>query len=558
MQPLQDFAVGSSAGALWILMGAVGFVLLIACVNVANLLISRGLARERELAVRVSLGASQGRLMVQLMGEAVLLSVAGGVVGVLIAMLSSQLIVALIPASLAALGDVSINRAVLGFALATSVAAGLLAGWFPASRLSRRAGRRPGGGRVAMALRSRGSTGRVGAGLAAGQFALATVLLIGAGLLGRSLVKLYAVELGLEYQGRSTFGITFPPASYTTPDDVIRGVDGLVEGLRLLPGIRAAEAVSHLPMSGARLTSSVLFEEGPTDMRTGGPSAAIKVSTEGYFGLMEIPMVAGRGFSDLDQMDSEMVAIVNRTAAQSYWPGEDPLGKWISFAEDGEGNQIRRRIVGVVEDVRWAGPAQPATTELYQPHTQTADVWRWFGRSMSFIVETRDGGPLTMDAALAAASGVDGDLPVVGLRTMASLLDGSVATPRFHGTLIGLFAGVALVLAVIGMFGVTAFTVGRRTREVGIRMALGAERRDVLAGVLKDALRMAMVGGAAGAAGALLLGRVFEGLIWGVRPSDPMTYLVVIGVLGAASLLAAWLPAARAAAVDPTVSLRSE
>jgi putative ABC transport system permease protein len=557
IQTLHDFALGPAPGGLWRLQACVGLVLLIACVNVANLVIARGVARERELAVRVSLGASRARLIGPLLAESAVLGAGGGVIGLLLARAALDPIRGMVPESLAAFGEVSLDVRLLVITLTVSVASGLAAGLLPALRLTTTR-KRPGSGGVFDALRVRGGTARLRAAFAIAQYALATVLLVVSILVVRSLENLYDVDVGIRYDGVTTFGVTFPEASFAKSERVIQGVAGVLEGVRSSPGVEVAGAVSHLPLTGSRLTSSVLLEGGPGTMTVNGPSASIKVVTPEYFNALGVRLVEGRYFRDADREGSEPVAIINHAAAVTFWPGEDPIGRWIAYADGPDGGLLRRRIVGVVGDIRYAGPSAPAIEEVYEPYGQTTEVWRWFGRSMSFVVRTADGSILDVRDARAAVARVDAALPVTGYGPLAERLDRALATPRFHGALLGAFGVLAIVLASVGLYGVLAFTVRRRTRELGIRLALGAQKRVLLAAVLGDALRLAAVGGTIGVAGAALLGRFLRALLWGVEPADPLTMLVVLALLTLSALLASWIPARRAASVDPVLSLQAE
>ena len=553
---LHEFALGTSPRGLWTLLGAVALVLLLACANVANLVLARGAARERELAVRTALGATRGRLFVQLLGESVLIGLAGGALGLLVAYAALDPIRALVPDALAGVGDVTVDRRVLAYTMAVSLATGILAGMAPALRLSR--GARGGPGAPAAVLRVRGSAGMVRGGLTVAQFAIATLLLSGAVLLSRSLAELGRVDLGVETEGRTTFGVTFPEASYATPQAMVAAVDGVLERLRARPGVVEATALSHLPLSGARLHSSVDLEGVPRTNDPHGPSAAIVVAAPNAFEVLGIALVRGRLFDDRDRAGTDPVVVINEAAAAAFWPEGDALGRWLSYAADTAGQPVRRRVIGIVANTRYGGPSVPAMETVFEPHRQTTDVWRWFGRSMAFVVRTGNGRVLPLSAAQEAVSAVASDLPVVGLATLDEVLDRSIATPRFHGTLGIGFAGLALVVAVIGLYGVLAFTVRRRRRELGVRLALGADRGRVIADVLKHATRLAAIGALAGSLAALALGRVLEALLWGVEPTDPLTWVVVLLTLGAATLAAALVPAWRAAAVDPAITLRLE
>lgn len=555
VRELRSAVLGPSAGSLWMLLGGVGFVLLIACVNVASLTVARGAGRSQELAVRVALGASRGRLFSQLVTENLVLAFLGSGIGVGVAYLALGSIEALVPSSLAGVGVLSIDWRVLGFAALVAGVTGIASGGLPGLRLSRSAGS---GAGVAGRLRSRVADQRVRGGLVVAEFALAMVLLVGAGLFVRSLSNLYAVDLGLDTDGVTAFGVSLTQSGYPEPDDAIRGLDALLERTAVEPGVREVAATSHLPLTGARLGSSVRLDGSTEDMGTNSPSGAIKVVTPGYFELLGIPLLEGRTFSRDDDALGELVVIINRVAAERYWPGESALGRLISYTDDEDGTPIQRRVVGVIGDVRWAGPRREATEEVYQTHLQTTAVWRWFGRGMTLVARKDRGNPLTLTRAQTLVAEVDANLPVVGFRTLEEVLDRSVAAPRFQGTLLGFFALLALTLAAVGTYSVMAFSVRQRTREIGIRVAVGADRGEVMASVLRDAARLALLGTVVGAVGAIVLSRFISALLWGVGGTDPITYVVVAALLGAVTMLACLVPARRAASVDPVVALRSE
>jgi putative ABC transport system permease protein len=555
---LHEFAVGSSSTGLWMLLGSVVLVLLIACVNVANLTIARGVARGRELAVRVAVGASQGRLMRQLLIETGVLSLLGCLLGIGVAYALLNPIASLVPARLARLGDLSMDSGVLLFALGISLATALLSGLTPAYRMSRTASRGQGRSNTSGHLTDRGGSRRLRGGLVVSEFALAMMLLVGAGLFLRTLSELYEVDLGVAHEGITTFAVTFSDADYREPEDVILGVDRLFAELEARSDIVSVAATSHLPLSGSRLTSSLIIEGGPQEHGVNAPSAAIKVVTPGYFSTMGIPLLAGRSLSREDEEGSELVVVLNRTAASQYWPGEDAVGKWISYTDDEAEQAIRRRVVGVIGDVHYAGPSVAPIPEVYQSHVQTTEVWRWFGRTMSYVARTRNGQVLGLQRVQEMMATVDPRVPVVGLGPLTEVLDRSVAAPRFQGTLIGLFAGLALLLAVVGTYGVMSFSVRQQTREIGIRVAMGARRSSVLGYVLWRGLRLALAGTVLGAIGAVLLGRWVSSLLWGVASTDPLTYVAVATVLAASTVVATLVPALRASRVDPMVALRSE
>ena len=556
VQTLGDFALGTAPGALWRLLGAVGLVLLIACVNVANLVIARGVSLERELAVRVSLGASRGRLVGHLLAESAVLGVIGGVLGLLLAQAALGPIRRLVPASLSAAGDVSLDARVLVVTMSAAILTGLAAGLLPALKLSVTGGSLSKD--ASAALRVRGGASRVRASLAVAQYALATVLLVASALVVRSLVRLYAVDTGVRHVGVTAFGVTFPEASFATSERVVLAIDAVTERIVASPGVESAAAVSHLPLTGSRLTSSVVIEGGPQGQSVRGPSASIRVVTPGYFELMGVRLLEGRTFDEGDRTGSEPVVVINRTAAATFWPGEDAIGRWIAYTDGPDGKPLRRRVVGVIGDILFAGPASPPVEEVYEVHRQTMEVWKWFGRSMTFVVRTSSNAAYDIRDARAAVAAVDASLPIIGHGLLSERLDRALAAPRFNGALLGVFGALAVGLAGIGMYGVLAFSVRRRSRELGIRLALGAERRILVGGVLADGFRIAALGMAIGLAGALAVGRLLRSLVWGIEPSDPLTISAVLAVLAGATLLASWVPAQRAASIDPVRSLQSE
>lgn len=556
VRPLRSAAVGDAPAALWTLLGAVGLVLLLACANVANLLIARGEARGRELAVRVALGASRGRLVTQLLAEAVVLALAGGALAVLVAYATLPAIRGLVPPRLAAAGDVTLSAPVLVFTLAASLVTGVLAGLLPALRLG--VGGRGPGNELAGRLRERGGQSRVRRGLAAAQFAIATVLLVGAGLMVRSLGALAAVDVGVRTPGLATFEVTFPEATYPEPERVAGAVRGVLVELAANPRIERAAAVSHLPLTGDRLSSSVELEGVPVKGGNDGPSAAIRVVTPGYFETLGITVLEGRVFEERDHSGAEPVAVINDIAARRFWADGGAVGRWITWSEDSAGEPVRRRVVGIVAGTRHAGPAAELAPEVYEPYGQTTAVWGWFGGSMSFVVRTRDGRVLDLTEAQDAVAPIDGDLPVTRLAAMDDVFASSVAAPRFNSVLTATFGAIAIVLAVIGMYGVLATSVRQRTRELGIRMALGAGQSRVHGDVLRDGLRTAAAGAAVGMIAALIASRFARALLWGVEPTDIRSYAGAVGVLLVATLVASYLPARRASRVDPVIALRAE
>ena len=555
IQELREQVLGGSAGSLWMLFGGVGLVLLIACVNVASLTVARGAGRKQELAVRVALGASRGQLLSQLLTENLVLALVGGALGLGVAYLGLEPMSALVPSSLADVGVLSMDGRVVAFAALAATVTGLVSGAIPGLRLS---GSALSGGRIAGVLRTRPGGSGAHSGLVVAEFALAMILLVGAGLFVRSLANLYSVDLGFEPSGTTTFGVAFPTADYRTPAEVIAGLDAVLMRFGAAADVEAIAATSHLPLAGGRLSSSLRLDGDPEGMSTNSPSAAIKVVSPGYFELMGIPLIEGRLLNDDDDFSSELAVVINESAARRYWPGEDAVGRVMAYTEDAAGAPVERRVVGVVGDILWAGPQGEATEEVYQSHRQTTDVWGWSARSMSFVTRASRGDALSLSRAQVMVSEIDPNMPLVAFGPYAEIVDRNVAAPRFQGALLGLFASLALILAAVGTYSVMAFSVRQRTREIGVRVAVGAERAEIMASVLLDGAKLALGGVAVGALGALLLSRLISSLLWGVGGSDPLTYAVVAAVLSGVTLLASYVPARRASRVDPIVALRDD
>ena len=555
VQELREQVLRGSAGSLWMLFGGVGLVLLIACVNVASLMVARGAGRKQELAVRVALGASRGQLLRQLLTENLLLALVGGALGLGVAYLGLEPMKTLVPSSLADIGVLSIDRGVLAFAVLASAVTGLVSGAIPGFRLS---GSALSGGRIAGVLRTRPGGFGARSGLVVAEFALAMILLVGAGLFLRSLANLYSVDLGFEPSGTTTFGLTFPTVDYRAPEEVVAVLDAVLVRFAAADDVEAMAATSHLPLTAGRLLSSLQLDGDKEEMSTNSPSAAIKVVSPGYFELLGIPLSEGRFLNDDDDSSSEPAVVINESAARRFWPGESAVGRALAYTEDAAGAPVERRVVGVVGDVLWAGPQGEATEEVYQSHRQTTEVWGWSARAMSFVTRAGRGEALSLSRAQGMVSEIDPNMPVVAFRPYGEIVDGNVAAPRFQGALLGLFAALALILAAVGTYSVMAFSVRQRTREIGVRLAVGADRADVMASVLLDGAKLALVGVAVGALGALLLSRLISSLLWGVGGSDPLTYVVVAAVLSGVTLLASYVPARRASRVNPIVALRDD
>ncbi len=560
--PLQDAIAGRVRPALFVLLGAVGFLLLVACANVANLLLAQASARERELAIRGALGAARGRLMRQFLTEAFVLSLAGGALGVLVAFLGVRELVALAPANLPRLDSVSISIPVLAFAflLSTAVAGGL--GAFTAIRAT------SGDPREGLAEGGRGQAGshrgqRVGRAIVAAQIAITLVLIVGAGLLGRSLMKVLEVHPGFRVDSIVTMDVSLPAV------DAPKGKAGqaiffaqMIRRLEQIPGVRAVGATSGLPLDGGHPDGTfVLMTPDEIPKTADGLSALFRqqerigtadfsVATEGYFRVLGIPLVRGRMFDGRDDANGPHVAVITESLARDRWPNQDPIGRTIEFGTM-DGDLRLLTIVGIVGDTHEYGLDAPPRPTVYV---------NLFQRPRSAITVT-----MLSDAdtrvVTSAARGILKDLnPEIPLRfrTLSQVYSASLGSRRFNVILIGIFGMNALLLATAGVFGVMAYSVSRRTRELGVRVALGAGSGAVLRMILGQGLRTIVIGVAIGIAGSLALTRSVASLLFGVTATDPLTFGGVTLLLVGAALMACYIPARRATKVDPIVALRHE
>ena len=547
---LKSLVVGDVGETLRIFAGAVAFVLLIACANVANLLLMRAQSRRQEIAVRVALGAGRGRLVRQLLTESLVISTAGGAVGILLALWGVPALVALSPKGLLPrLSEIHIDAAVLAFTVGVSMVTGLLFGAAPAIQAARRAIGESLGHSTRVAS---GSGGSLRNALAVAEIALALVLLTGAGLMMKSLWRMHAVDPGFRADDLLTMTVTVPEAVYREPADIKAFHARVLEKLAGIPGVSAAAAINSLPLAGMLFRGDVTIEAGNFP-----PDFALDklVVSEDYFRAMGIRIFSGRGFSERDTADAPHVALISQSAVRALWPGENPLGKRISESNRPKASDWYT-IVGVVDDVRQVGLTQKADPAVYFGYRQSPhDGWL---PQMTFVMRTPPGDRAVAPAVRAAVRAVDADQPIERMASMQDLMTMTGAERTFQARLMGSFAALALALAVIGVYGVLAYSVAMRTREIGIRMALGARAGEVLRMVLRRTLLLAGAGLALGTAGALFATRLLEKMLFEVKPSDTETFVAVAVVLGAAALAAGWIPARRAAQVDPLVALRYE
>ncbi len=549
--PLREQFVGNVRPALLILLGAVGFVLLIACANVANLMLSRAAAREKEIAVRTALGASRTRVVRQLLTESLLLALMGSGVGLLVAWWGIGALVAISPRDLVNLQGVGINLTVLGWTLAVSLLTGVVFGIAPAleaTRLNLNDSLKEGGkGSGGQSARS----GRLRSALVVAEVALALVLLASAGLMVKSFGRLQNINTGFETENILTMVVSLPGGKYKEDAQLVNFFRQATERVRSLPGVRAAGMVNFLPLYGGLGSSTGFKIEGqPAPPPGEGPSTNVRVADRGYFGAMGIPLLRGRNFTDAEDAEARRVIIISESLARKYFPGEDALGKRLDVAMFEKPTPAE--IVGVVGDVRYDSLTDEAEPTVYFPHPELTYPF------MTLVVRT-SGDPAEITPAVRGElRAIDPDQPVSDVRTMEQVMADTVGRARFNTLLFTLFAALALILAAVGIFGVMNYSVTLRTREIGLRMALGAQPARVLMLVLRQGLLLTLVGIGLGLAGALALTRVMSSLLFGVEATDPLTFAAIVVLLAVVSLVACYIPARRATRIDPLIALRYE
>ncbi|HEX6132664.1 MAG TPA: ABC transporter permease [Longimicrobiales bacterium] len=552
--PIHDELYGESRRALWILFGAVAFVLLIACANVANLLLARADGRRAEMALRTALGAGRSRILSQLLAESIVLVVIGGLLGLLLAWVGVELLGALEPGNIPRIDEVRIDPVTLGFTAAvTLVTAGVFGlvpavhAWRPDPAVELRSGTRTVGGKGGSSVRGA---------LIVAEVALSLVLVIGAALLIRTFTALSRVDPGFEPEGVLTFAVALPVGQYAEPADRVRFHSELVQRLQQIPGVQAVGAAQTLPLAGRLGGGSIQVESAaPPRPGAGLPNARWQVVTPGYFEAMGYTLTAGRLPTSADRAAAAPVVVVNETMARMFWPGQSAIGGRV---RNTNADVPWFTVVGVVRDVRHTGVVDQPSPTMYFALEQVLLARTFTPRTMSFALKTASA-PLTLTRPVReAVRTLDPTLPVAQLRTMEAIVGDAVAQPRFTMLLLSIFAAVALALAVIGIYGLLSYTVSRQWRDIGIRIALGAPIPAVLSLIVWKGMRLALAGLAVGCVAALFVARILERLLYGVRPLDAVTFIAVPALFTGVALAATWIPARRAAGVDPVFALRHE
>jgi putative ABC transport system permease protein len=561
LTPLEEFVVGRIRTALWVLLGAVVFVLLIACANVANLTLARAAVRQREIAVRTALGASRWRVVRQLLTESLLLSLVGGGAGLLLAMWGVDLLLKLNENRIPRAAEIGLDSRVLLFTLGVSLLTGVIFGLAPAFQTS--------AVNLHETLKEGGRSGKVGVRrgvrdvLVIAEMAFAVVLLVGAGLLIRSFVQLQQVNPGFEPRGVLAMQLSLPPNKYADRAARAAFVRQMLERVRAVPGVKGAGTTTTLPMSGQNSSGSFRIEGQQTAPGVNNPHGSRWLASEDYFQTMRVPLVKGRYFEQRDTEAGGHVVVIDEALARKYWPDEDPVGKRITFESNPDPKDpdninarlpIWREVVGVVGHVRNEGLEGESRAQYYVPfgsgNASSANL---------FVAVNTDGDPAALAPSVRGAiTSVDRDLPLFRVMTMEKMVAESLTQRRFLMFLLGVFAALALALAVVGLYGVMSYAVTQRTHEIGLRMALGAQGRDVLRMVVGRGMALVGVGLAIGLAFAFALTRYMTSMLYGVSAVDPLTYAGIALLLGAVALLASYIPARRATKVDPMVALRYE
>ncbi len=552
IKPLREELIGDVRIALYVLFGAVICVLLIANANVANLLLARATERGKEMALRAAVGASRSRIIRQLLIESLLLAVIGGLGGLLIAQWGTEALIRTVPQNIPRISTIGLDGVVLAFTLLISFATGIVFGLVPAwqaSHIDLNSALKT-GGRTGTGAEQKG---RLRNALVMAEVALALILLVSAGLLIQSFERLGRVNSGLRTDRVLTARVLLPGQVYPKNENIIQFYDRFLDRLRTIPAVESASAIVPLPLTGSNMTTDFDIEEHsvPEGRR---PDAPVRIIATDYFKTMGIPVRQGRVFDQTDQLNSRPVVIVNERFASKFFPGENVIGKRITpgFSADDSGDKVRD-IIGVVGNVKHSSLKNEDSPEMYLPRTQIPLDF------MSIVIRTRvsDAAQLT-NAVRAELAAIDPALPLGGVRIFDDYVSQSLARPRFNALLLSIFAGTALILTAVGIYGVIAYSVSQRTNEIGIRMALGAAKSNIFRLVVGQAMSVVAISVVIGLVGAFAATRLLSSLLFGVGASDPVTFAAIVLLIAAVAFIASWLPARRAASVNPIVALRAE
>ncbi len=556
LQPMMQQFVGDARGQLFLVLGAVVLVLLIACANVANLLLARGAARTRELAIRASIGAGRGRIVRQLLAESAVLALAAAGIGTGVAWIIIRTLVAAAPEGVPRIEQARLDGATLGFTLLVALGSTFVFGLAPALRAARtdlqaalRTGQAKAGGARRDWLRQ---------GLVTAEVALALLLLVGATLLVRTVINVQRLDPGFAPHGVLTARVSLPVETYGSPEASRRAFEAMVDNLARAPGVRRAALVTQVPM-GPGSGDNGLIPEGKPLEPASAVGARFRLITPGYLATMGITITRGRDFGPDDRAGAPRGMIVNEALARALFPGEDAIGKRVACCEGAPADPMWKTIVGVIGDVRSQGPDQDIVREFYLPMAQAPDpAWNWINRTMN-LVALADGDPMRLAPALReAVRRVDPELPLYRLDSMEHILSGSLAPARFRTALLGSLAGVGLLLALVGIYGVVSYLVARRRAEIGVRVALGASPADVVRLVVGEGVRPVLLGTLLGGIVALGATRLLGSWLRGVSPTDPLTFAVAAVSIVLVAVLASLVPARRATKVDPLTAIRAD